>query len=273
MPHDPPVLGAAFTLEQLERHRDWLVEHQRDLELQHFIDPAVLGGDWGPLAGRTTTLLDGYRGRLGMHGPFVGFALDSGDPEVRAVIRRRLDQALDVAEAVGATQIVLHSPFTTWDSCNLDALPGARDALIARVQAAVTPALRRAESQGVELVFENTEDAEPDARVALARSFGSVSARVSLDTGHAHYAHVTTGAPPVDFHVRAAGDWLAHVHLQDSDGYADRHWVPGEGTICWPELFRTLSTLASRPRLILELRDKDRAPAAAARLAEMGLAR
>ena len=273
MPHDPPVLGAAFNLEHLERHRHWLLAHQRDLELQAFIDPNLLAGDWRAKADHARALLDGHRGRLGLHGPFVGFSLDTGDPEVRAVVQRRLEQILDVAAHLGATQVVLHSPFKTWDRCNLDAVPGARDAMIARVQATVSPALRRAEADGVELVFENTEDAEPEARAALARSFGSARARVSLDTGHAHYAHVHTGAPPVDFHVRAAGDWLAHVHLQDTDGWADRHWVPGEGTICWPELFRTLAELQSEPRLVLELRDKDRAPEAAARLAGMGLAR
>lgn len=272
MPDQRPVVGAAFNLEHLERHRDWVFEHDRDLELQHFIDPHVLGGDWRDLADRTKAALAGHRGRLGLHGPFVGFTLETGDPEIRAVVQKRLDQILDVAVHLGATQIVLHSPFKTWDRCNLDAVPGARDAMIARVQATVAPALKRAEQAGVELVFENTEDAEPEARVTLARSFGSARARVSLDTGHAHYAHVHTGAPPVDFHVRAAGDWLAHVHLQDTDGWADRHWVPGEGTVPWAELFRTLATLASRPRLILELRDKDRCPEAAARLAAMGLA-
>jgi hypothetical protein len=41
----------------------------------------------------------------------------------------------------------------------------------------------------------------------------------------------------------------------------------------WAELFRALATLENRPRLILELRDKDRCPEAAERLAEMGLAR
>lgn len=272
MPDDRPIVGAAFNLEHLERHRDWLFEQDRDLELQHFIDPDVLRGDWRDLAERTKARLDGYRGRLGLHGPFVGFTLDTGDPEVRAVVQKRLDQSLDVAAHLGATQIVLHSPFKTWDRCNLDAVPGARDAMIARVQSTVAPALRRAEQAGVELVFENIEDAEPEARVALARVFGSALARVSLDTGHAHYAHVHTGAPPVDFHVHAAGDRLAHVHLQDSDGWADRHWVPGEGTVPWPELFRALATLEDRPRLILELRDKDRCPEAAARLAAMGLA-
>ena len=272
MTDDRPVLGAAFNLEQLERHRDWLLERQRDLELQHFVGPEVLGGDWRELARRTRAALAGHRGRLGLHGPFVGFSLDTGDPEVRAVVQRRLAQSLDVALELGATQIVVHSPFKTWDRCNLDTVPGAREAMIARVQATVAPALARAEQAGVELVFENTEDAEPAARVQLARSFGSPSARVSLDTGHAHYAHVHTGAPPVDVFVRAAGEWLAHVHLQDTDGWADRHWVPGEGTVPWAELFRTLATLESRPRLILELRDKDRCPEAAARLAALGLA-
>jgi sugar phosphate isomerase/epimerase len=273
MADDRPIVGAAFNLEHVQRHRDWLLEHQRDLELQHFIDPAVLAGDWRALADRTKAALADHRGRLGLHGPFVGFTLDTGDLEIRAVVQKRLGQSLDVAAHLGATQIVLHSPFRTWDRCNLDAVPGARDALIGRVEATVAPALRRAEEAGIELVFENIEDAEPAARVALARAFGSARARVSLDTGHAHYAHVHTGAPPVDVHVRAAGDDLAHVHLQDSDGWADRHWVPGEGTICWPELFRALAGLAHRPRLILELRDKDRCPEAAARLAAMGLAR
>lgn len=271
MQHEPPVLGAAFNVEHLERHREWLFAHDRDLEIQDFVDPELLRGDWRTTAERAKRLLDGHRGRLGLHGPFVGFTLDTGDPDVRAVVQRRLEQSLDVAAFLEATQIVLHSPYKTWDRCNLDATPGARDALVGRVRETVSPALRRAEQQGVELVFENTEDAEPEARVALARSFGSERARVSLDTGHAHYAHVHTGAPPVDFHVRAAGDRLAHVHLQDTDGWADRHWVPGEGTVPWPEVFRTLATVASRPRLILELRDKDRAPEAAARLATMGL--
>jgi len=272
MPHDRPVVGAAFDLEHLERHRGWLLEHQRDLELQHFIEPTVLDGDWAPLAARTAELLDGYHGRLGLHGPFVGFALDTGDHAVRAVVRQRLDQALDVAARLGATQLVVHSPYRTWDRANLDANAGAREALIERVHASTGPAVRRAAEEGVDIAFENIEDAEPAARLVLARSFASPAARVSLDTGHAHYAHVHTGAPPVDFHIRAAGEQLAHVHLQDSDGYADRHWPPGEGSIPWHEVFRALAELAHQPRLILELRDKDRAPAAAAWLKECGLA-
>ncbi|MCU0856619.1 MAG: TIM barrel protein [Rhodobacteraceae bacterium] len=53
-----------------------------------------------------------------------------------------------------------------------------------------------------------------------------------------------------------ACDRLAHVHLQDADGHADRHWALGDGTIRWAGVFRALADCASAPRLVLELADK-----------------
>ena len=76
----------------------------------------------------------------------------------------------------------------------------------------------------------------------------------------------------VDFYVEAAGDALAHVHLQDTDGYADRHWPPGEGNLSWRAIFRALGRLASRPRLIIEVRDQTNIRAGAAYLEMLGLA-
>ncbi len=267
-----PIVGAAFDMETLEAHRAWVLERQRDVELQHFIAPEVLLGDWQPLAARTRALLDGHTGRLGLHGPFVSLAIDAVDPEVRGVVQQRFGQGLDVCAALGATQMVVHSPFTTWDAHNLGANAGGLDGYYERVHGTLGPLVRRAETLGVELVLENIEDRDPMARVGLARSFCSAAVRVSLDTGHANYAHRATGAPPVDYHVVAAGDLLAHVHLQDSDGYADRHWCPGEGNVPWPALFTALAALKSRPRLILELRDKMQVRRAAAWLEEAGLA-
>ncbi len=62
-------------------------------------------------------------------------------------------------------------------------------------------------------------------------SFGSTAIRISIDTGHAEYARGANGAPPVDYFVKSAGELLNYIHLQDADGYADRHWVTGEGTL------------------------------------------
>lgn len=269
---DKPILGAALTIEGIARHRDWLLEKPRDLEIQDLHKAEVLDGDWRPLAERLRALLDGHAGRVGLHGPFWGFKIDSHDPEIRAVVRRRLLQGLEACAAVGATQMVVHSPYSTWDHHNLDAFPGAREQLLERARLTLRDVVARAEDMGCELVIENIEDKDPRDRIALAASFNSPAVQVSLDTGHAHYAHVSTGAPPVDFHVHLAGDALRHVHLQDTDGHADRHWKPGDGTIRWASLFDALSRLDSRPRLILELRDAARLRQGAAHLEALGLA-
>jgi sugar phosphate isomerase/epimerase len=273
MPDRPnlPRIGAALPIAALAHHRDWLIEGQRDLELQDFFQVDLLNGDWSDRVAEAKRQLDGYGGRLGIHGPFWGFALDSHDPDVRALVARRLDRGLDACAAVGATQMVVHSPYRTWDFNNLDNHADGRSAIVERTHQTLKAAVKRAEAQGVTIVLENIEDKDPRDRVALARSFGSPAVKVSLDTGHAHYAHVSTGAPPVDYYVVAAGDLLDHVHVQDSDGHADRHWAPGEGTIRWHAVFGALARLSVRPRLVLELRHHEQVPQGAAHLGGLGL--
>ncbi len=267
-----PILGAALTLDEVDAHRDWLRELPRDLELQSFVDAEVLMGDWQPLAARARALLDGHEGRLGIHGPFWGFTLSSPDPEVRAVVTRRMMQGLAVCEAIGATQMVIHSPYTTWGYNNLDANTTDREKLIDYVRMTLAPALDRADEVGVTFVIENIEDIDPLDRARLAEALGWRSLAISVDTGHAHYAHGSTGAPPVDYFIRAAGDHLHHVHLQDADGFADRHWQIGHGTIRWNAVFAAIAKLTSHPRLILELRDKAGVIPSARYLQSLGLA-
>lgn len=269
-----PVLGACLPIEALDAYRDWILEAQRDVELQDFCYPDVLGGtDWQDRAARAKAALAGHKGRLGIHGPFWGFSIASKDPEIRAVVRRRMEQGLDACAAMGATQMVVHSPYTTWGHNNLDMDRRARAEMIDLAQDTLMPAVRRAESLGVTLVIENIEDKDPQDRVTLARSFGSAAVKVSVDTGHANYAHGSTGAPPPDYFITAAGNLLDHVHIQDTDGYADRHWVPGEGNIRWPVVFAAIRAAGGSPRLMIEIRDKHRIRDAADHLARAGLAR
>lgn len=250
-----PTIGAAMMVADLEQHHNWLIEGRRDLEIQDFIDVSLLDGDWRGRVEAAKRWLDGYEGRLGIHGPFYNLPLDARDPAIRDVVRRRLEQALSVCEALKATHCVIHSPFTTWDYNNIDRFPDLRQQKLELVQATMGSAVKRAETLGVTFVIENIEDKNPMDRVELARSFRSKAVAVSIDTGHAHYAHGTTGAPPVDYYVMAAGKDLQHIHLQDADGYADRHWAPGMGTIHWHAIFAALAETGARPRLLLEMAD------------------
>lgn len=250
---DLPIIGASLSLDEFEAYRPWVFEKQRDLDLHGLFTPDVLNQDLSKHIERANTLLDGYRGRLGIHGPCWGFNLASHDPDVRLVIQKRMAHALDVCQMIGATQMVIHSPYTFWDYNNIDKREGEREALVERVHLNLSDAVTRAEEIGCVLVLENIEDKDPQDRLALADSFNSQSVAVSLDTGHAHYACCSFGAPPVDYYIKAAGNRLHHVHLHDVDGYADRHWSVGEGSVPWMAVFRALAKLTSRPRLLLEV--------------------
>src|SRR5258705_83059 len=182
---DLPVVGAALTSTTFALHRGWILERQRDLEIQDFFEAETLDGDWRARVEVLRKLLDGYKGRLGIHGPFWGFKIDSQDPLIRAVVTKRLLQGLEVCEALGATQMVIHSPYTTWDYNNLDVNPDARASVIERVHATLGDVVKRAEGTGCELVIENIEYKNPMDRVQLAISFASPAVRVSRDTGHA----------------------------------------------------------------------------------------
>ena len=95
---------------------------------------------------------------------------------------------------------------------------------------------------------------DPPSRRATVHSFDTDSIALSIETGHAHLARLMSGAPPVDYFLRDAGDQLRHIHLQDLDGYVDWHWTPGEGEIHWQEVFHALSECTSDPQFVLKLR-------------------
>jgi sugar phosphate isomerase/epimerase len=274
--NSPPVLGAALMLDGLEMHRQWVLERQRGLEIQDFINMDVILGDLSPVVARARKLLDGHTGRVGIHGPFYGWSIDTADPDVREIVKRRLDVALEAMAAIngakGGGHMVVHSPSTLWDYNHYDLYPGFRQKQIERVKLCLGDAVAKAEDMGAVIVIENCDDTDPAFRVDLARSFDSPAVRVSLDTGHALLAQGTYGGPPVDYFVNVAGAMLAHVHLQDADGHADRHWVMGEGTVPWHAVFRALEKLPEMPRLMIELNDCSRIPEAAAWLERQGLA-
>ncbi|MEM7427380.1 MAG: sugar phosphate isomerase/epimerase family protein [Pseudomonadota bacterium] len=266
-----PVLGAAITLPDLEGIEGlaaFLRDRDRDVEIQDLSEPDAMAGGCSDFADAAARAFAGHAGRVGIHGPFCGIALDAQDTEIRGIAARRMVAAVEacihLAPVPGAAHMVVHSPITTWDSFNSPNRPGARQLQIELVHDSLGPAVRLAEESGVTIVIENIEDRDTDAWVGLAASFDSPAVRLSLDTGHAHYAFGRTGGPPVDYFVKAAGDLLAHVHLQDADGYADRHWRIGEGNICWPSVFGAIGALSERPRLILEMDDaRDIMPSAA----------
>lgn len=266
---DLPIIGAQLTVLDLPRHRDWLFDKNRDLELPEFCMADILRAP-DVFIDMARQRLDGWHGRLGIHGPFSGFELDCRDREMRAVIQVRLAQAMEVAERLGAVQMVLHSPFDPWDQSNLTGTE--RQRRISALLETLTPCLRRAEAAGVMIVIENIRDVDPAERAALIAAAASPALRLSVDTGHANWAHHLCGAPSAAGFIEAAGPMLGHVHLQDTDGLADRHWSLGQGNIDFASVFAALAALEQAPHLIVEINEFDRVEESVAHLASLGLA-
>ena len=273
----PLKIGAALMIDAVEAHRDWLFANDRDLELQDFIFPEVYADGWQAKVDLAKKAIDGFQGRLGIHGPFLGLDIACSDPDAAKVIGKRYADAVEAAAALGAQQMVIHSPFNNWHEYNrFNFVQPGYESVVAKVADDVKnvmgPSLKLGEAHGVQLVLENIQDITPQIRRELVEIIDSPALALSIDTGHAQIAQRASDAPPVDIYVRDAGNLLKHVHLQDTDGYADRHWAPGEGHIEWLEVFRALATLDSAPHLVMELKRHEDIPAGFAYLQSIGAA-
>ncbi|MEM6847855.1 MAG: hypothetical protein AAF580_07230 [Pseudomonadota bacterium] len=176
-------------------------------------------GDWRPAADKALTLLQGHKGRLGIHGPFWGFSLSTTDPDVSAIVKRRLDQALNIAEHLGGTHIVVHSPVGIWDCHQFPVQPRDFQRKLEAFQARAVPdrmesfapekppafqrsghfaradcgaicpnvsdAVTRAASMGCQLVHENIEDLDPYVRFGLIAGLDPKGIALRIDTGPA----------------------------------------------------------------------------------------
>lgn len=270
-----PLIGAALCVNELPRFIDWLTADHRDLEIQDPVYPGYLDGNWQKDAKTCRALLEssGYKGRHGIHAVFSGVDLSTWDERIRAVIIERLRECLQFGAEIGATHAVIHSPFQ-WFGSPLVAFSSqsVRGLYNAFVHMILEPLLPTAEQMGLAFVIETIADGNSNALVELVKSFNSPHVQLSIDTGHVTIMESIGGAPP-DQWVMDAGDLLGHVHLQDNDGHADRHWGIGQGRINWYAFFKALNLSEANPRLILELTDVNDIMPSMKWLTEHGLAR
>ncbi len=267
------TLGAALMIDELEDHLEWLTSGKRDLEIQDFSQHKLLDGDWQAQADKAKALLEGYPGRMGIHGPFWGLSLANPDPLLRDAVKKRLEGGVKVAAQLGATHMVVHSPIDPWMHRHIAYDAVRREEIVDLMKDTLTDVLAQAEDVGCTLVMENIMDLDPRVQLELVKAVDSDALRVSLDVGHAFCMHVQHGAPPPDRFVSEVGEYLEHLHIQDTDGYLDRHWLPGEGSVNFKALTDAVSALKRRPKLIIEVKEKASVQRAAAWLSEPNLAR
>lgn len=253
--NDLPTLGAALRLESLHEFKDWILEDQRDLEIQ---DPTYNFpmGEWKEKAAFWHNQMSDYRGRHGVHGPYDGIALASRDPEVQDFAQSKLIDCLDFCEAISATHCVIHSPFHFLGSSAACHTPSfGLEGLLDSAVTTLDPIVQRAAEIGCILVVENIFDRHTAPLHTLVEAIDSPYLQRSIDTGHAQISYKTAGGPSPEFCILEADQTLEHIHLQDTNGENDYHWTPGLGDINWPGVFHAIQSIQAAPRLILEVKD------------------
>lgn len=268
------LVGAATPLADLPANATWFLDEHRDIELNDAVTPETLDSPdlQAAYAERANALLAGHTGRRGIHGPFMGMSIGSPDPAFQQLVARRFIESIRFGATFGATHMVIHSPFHGWINPFLFAGKGSFIApQIDWVRRTLDPVIPVAEEHGVTLAIENIFDPSIAALLQTVAAIDHPTVRLSLDVGHAQL-QVPHGGMSPDQYVLEAGELLAHVHLQDNDGLADRHWATGDGIVAFRAIFEALRQVNGDPRLIIELKNRADIPRSAAWLASLGVA-
>lgn len=178
------------------------------------------------------------------HLPFVPFAVynpASLDAGVRKNTLRAFGEYFKLCNALGIRRAVIHpSGEPIPEEERAEAKKWAKDTL-----AKLAP---MAKEEGVILCVEDLP------RTCLGNSSQEIldlisvddSLRVCFDTNH------LLGESIKDF-VKAVGHKIETLHVSDYDGKDERHWLPGEGCIDWPELMDLLDECGYEGAFLYEL--------------------
>ncbi len=220
-------------------HLDQWVRLGIPFEYQDFMDPDLL--DRPAELARVTALyraLPRSRAADVVHGPFLDICVHSSDSTVRAASDRRIRQVCDIAAALGAKALVLHTNLIP----NFYA-PAYRQGWVDRNEAYLRTLL--ADYPSLWVYMENMFDEEPDCLVTLARRMAGQRFGICLDIAHAHLSKT-----PLSQWLRQCAPYVAHYHLNDNHGQLDEHLPVGEGSIPWD---RVLPALEGRASVLLEV--------------------
>jgi len=187
-----------------------------------------------------------------LHAPFSDVDISSLDEEERENSLELIKKSMEFCTEVEGGIVIIH-PYSTEisgdDQSYLRAKNKTKDSLYTLVTLA--------EELGIRLAVENLPGIggwsfgiEVSKLSKLVSKINNPHLGLCLDTGH-----VFVGRESVSLSkdVLACGKDLVALHIQDTDGKKDRHWLPGEGIIDWARFLKDLIFVDYRGALTLEI--------------------
>ncbi len=242
---------ACYGVPDITNRKQW-AELDVPFEYQDFMDPNLLDRE-EEVARRIAAYLSLPRDRQAdvVHGPFLDICIHSSDSTIRAASDKRIRQVCDIAVALGAKAIILHTNLIP----NFYAA-AYRQGWVDRNEAYLKALLK--DYPTLSVYMENMFDEEPDCLLALARRMDGQRFGICLDVAHAHISKTDLFQ-----WIALCIPYTAHYHLNDNHGKLDEHLPVGNGNIPWKQVLPNLRPDAS---VLLEVDSLDKYRLSAATL-------
>ena len=186
--------------------------------------------------------------RIMLHGPFTEIIPAAIDPKAREFALERLEQSYQVAAAVGAEAMIVHSgyiPFMYFKEWQAE-----KSAVFWQKFMADKPVDFR-------LYVENVLEDEPYMIADMMNQIKDPRIGICLDVGHSLAAG--HGAVPIEKWIEVLGPYICHFHIHNNHGDGDTHSPLGEGILDFHSIF-TAADAHCRPDVTFTIESRECAP-------------
>jgi sugar phosphate isomerase/epimerase len=218
-----------------------------------FADKCHLDPRISPDLSAVKDLLNSLRLKVhSLHAPFSGLDIASLDEAERKNSLEVVKKSMEFCSEIEGKIVIIH-PCSTEVSGNDQGYLRAKN----KTEDSLGTLATFAEKLGIKLAVENvpniggwsfgTEVAELSK---LVSKISSTHIGLCLDTGHVFVGKDNANLSKDFFEC---GKNLIALHIQDTDGKKDRHWLPGQGIINWAQFMKDLISVDYQGDLTLEI--------------------
>ncbi len=187
-----------------------------------------------------------------LHAPFSHVNIAALDEEYRKHSIRVIKKSIELCSKLEGKIVIIH-PHST------EMFPSLRDypRMIHKIEESMRELALFAKRSGIKIALENVPYLggwDFGSRISeldkLVEKIDSDELGLCLDTGH-----IFVGRANADLsrNVLECGKNLIALHIQDTDGKKDRHWLPGEGIIDWSKFSKDLRSINYQGIFMLEV--------------------
>jgi len=187
-----------------------------------------------------------------VHAPFSDIDIASLDERKRRNPLELIKKSMESCSEIEGEIVIVH-PCSTEMSGNDQSYLKAKN----KTEGSLCTLATFAEKLGIKIAVENLPNiggwsfgTEVSELSNLISKINNPRLSLCLDTGHAF-----VGRENVDLSkdVFECGKNLIALHIQDTDGKRDRHWLPGQGIINWAQFMKDLISIDYQGALTLEI--------------------